>query len=146
LVHKGQVVARHPRSRTAGDQVLEPMHFLTVLQRKPAYLDHPKLFKELKLPAAFGQLRRRLRQEPGDRTGTRHYIRVLQLLGQHTSQQVSQAIESCLGREVLRAEFIEQKLQRMECCPPQTVAQPPWIESAPASGASVPGVAGMRPI
>ncbi len=54
LVHKGQVVARHRRSRTAGEQVLEPIHFLAVLERKPAYLDKTKLFKELKLPAVSG--------------------------------------------------------------------------------------------
>jgi transposase len=110
LVHKGQVVARHRRSRTAGDQVLEPTHFLAVLERKPAYLDHTKLFKELKLPAVFGELRDRLTKQLGDRTGTRHYIRVLQLLGRHTAQEVAGAIGACLHRQVLRAEFIEQKL------------------------------------
>lgn len=110
LVHKGQVVARHRRSRTAGEQVLEPTHFLATLERKPAYLDHTKLFKELKLPAAFGQLRERLEAELGQRTGTRHYIRVLQLLGRHGIAEVSGAIESCLHRQMLRAEFVEQKL------------------------------------
>ena len=68
LVHKGQVVAKHRRSRTAGEQVLEPMHFLAVLERKPAYLDHTKLFKELKLPAAFGATAR----AAGEGTGRAH--------------------------------------------------------------------------
>jgi hypothetical protein len=80
LVHKGQAVARHRRSRTVGEQVLEPMHFLAVLERKPAYLDKTKLFKELKLPVVFGELRGRFTKELGERTGTRHYIRVMQLL------------------------------------------------------------------
>lgn len=110
LVHKGQVVASHPRSRTAGEQVLDPMHFTAVLERKPAYLDHTKLFKELKLPAAFAQLRARLEKELGIRTGTRHYIRVLQLLNCHQAQEIATAIEAVLGRQVLRAEFVEQKL------------------------------------
>lgn len=110
LVHKGQQVARHRRSRTPGDQVLEPTHFLSLLQRKPAYLDHTRLFKELKLPAVFGQLRDRLAGELGDRTGTRHYIRVLQLLGRYSVQQVAEAIDECMTRQVLRAEFIEQRL------------------------------------
>ena len=110
IVHKGQVVARHARSRTAGDQVLEPSHFLAALSRKPAYLDHTKLFKELKLPAAFAELRKRLQEEMGARTGTRHYIRVMQLLGRHTAEQVAGAIEANLHRPSLRAEFFEQKL------------------------------------
>jgi transposase len=111
LVHKGQVVARHRRSRTAGEQVLEPTHFLSVLERKPAYLDKTRLFKELKLPAVFGQLRERFTGELGDRTGTRHYIRVMQLLGRHSADQVAAAIEACLHRQMLRAEFIIEKLQ-----------------------------------
>jgi hypothetical protein len=111
LVHKGQVVARHRRSRTAGEQVLEPTHFLSVLERKPAYLDKTKLFKELKLPAAFGELRERLTKDLGERTGTRHYIRVMQLLGRHSAQQVATAIDVCLHRQMLRAEFIIEKLQ-----------------------------------
>ena len=75
--------------------------------------NHPTRVDEkgrLKLPAEFGQLRQRLTRELGDRAGTRHYIRVLQLLGRHTAEQVAQAIGACLSRQVLRAEFIEQKL------------------------------------
>jgi hypothetical protein len=110
LVHKGQVAARHRRSRAAGGQVLEPMHFLAAIERKPAYLDHTRLFKELKLPAAFGQLRDRLEKELGSRTGTRHYIRVLQLLGRHSAERVARVIEANVHRQGLRAEFIEQRL------------------------------------
>jgi transposase len=110
LVHKGQIVATHRRSCAAGEQVLEPLHFLAAIERKPAYLDHTKLFKELQLPAAFGQLRDRLDKELGPRTGTRHYIRVLQLLGRHNAAKVAAAIEACLHRHGLRAEHIEQKL------------------------------------
>jgi transposase len=110
LVHKGQVVASHRRSRIAGEQVLEPSHFLATLERKPAYLDHTKLFKELKLPAAFGQLRDRLEKDLGCRTGTRHYIRVLQLLGRYSAEQVAAVIEANLHRPGLRAELIGQKL------------------------------------
>ncbi len=134
LVHKGQVVARHRRSRTAGEQVLEPTHFLAALERKPAYLDHTKLFKELKLPAAFVQLRERLEAEMGQRTGTRHYIRVLQLLGRHSIAEVSGAIESCLHRQMLRAEFVEQKLAAGKA-----PAGGPCAEAGAGLG-SVPGV------
>ena len=114
LVHKGKVVATHRRSRTAGEQVLDPTHFLAALQRKPAYLDHTKLFKELALPAAFGLLRQRLEKELGTRTGTRHYIRVMQLLGRYTAQRIAAAIELVLHRQTVRAEFIEQKLAEQE--------------------------------
>ena len=111
LVHKGQVVARHRRGRTGDEPVLELTHFLAVLERKPAYLDHTKLFKDLKLPAAFGQLRDRLTADLGERAGTRQYIRVLQLLSRHSAQEIAGAIEACLGRQMVRAEFIERMLE-----------------------------------
>lgn len=131
LVHKGRVVATHRRSRTAGDQVLEPTHFLAALERKPAYLDHTRLFKELRLPAAFGQLRDRLSKEMGDRTGTRHYIRVLQLLGRYGAADVARAIEACLHRQVVRAEFVEQKL----ASPGRHDPSPPPLPPTPAASA-----------
>lgn len=111
LVHKGQVVAEHRRSRTPGEQVLEATHFMAVLSRKPAYLDQTRLFRELKLPPAFGVLRERLVQQFGDRTGTRHYIRVLQLLGRYPAGQIAEAIEACLRRGTVRAEFVIEKLR-----------------------------------
>ncbi len=100
LKERGRTVSG--RSRTS--------HFLATLERKPAYLDHTKLFKELKLPPAFAELRRRLEEEMGSRTGTRRYIRVMQLLGRYTAEQVAGAIEANLHRPNPRAEFIEQKL------------------------------------
>lgn len=140
LVHAGRVVAAHRRSRIAGDQVLEPTHFLAVLERKPAYLDHTRLFKDLQLPAAFGRLRERLTAQLGDRTGTRHYIRVLQLLGRYGAREVADAIEDCLHRRVLRAEFVEQKLA-MSCSDPTTTAKTAVTPSAAAPPAAPPAAA-----
>ena len=68
IVHKGVVVARHRRSRTPGDQVLEPTHYLATLGRKPAYLDKTRLFASWQLPAAFMRLREKFRQLYGDRS------------------------------------------------------------------------------
>ena len=137
LVHKGQAVARHRRNRTAGEQVLEPTHFLAVLERKPAYLDKTRLFKELKLPAEFGELRERLTKELGERTGTRHYIRVMQLLGRHSAQQVATAIDACLRRQMLRAEFIIEKLQPSST-PAAPLADDPAFLSSIVQQVSVP--------
>jgi transposase len=136
LVHKGQAVATHRRSRTPGEQVLEPTHFLAAIQRKPAYLDHTKLFKELKLPAVFNRLRERLEKDLGDRTGTRHYIRVLQLLGRHSTDRVAQAIEVNLNRQGLRAEFIEQRL----------ISAPGNDASVPSPLCATPYVSELSPI
>lgn len=113
IVHKGVVAARHPRSRTPGDQVLEPMHYLSVLGRKPAYLDKTRLFSGWKLPTTFTRLRTAFEQKHGSRTGVRHYIRVLQLLATHRLEDVESAIVACEHRKMLTAEIIAEKVSTL---------------------------------
>lgn len=111
LVREGQVIAKHRRSRQAGQHVLDPLHFLQTLERKPAYLEKTRLFSELKLPAAFTQLRRQLEGQWGQREGKRQYIQTLQLLGTYGQQQLTAAVEASLGARQLRAGAIRLRLE-----------------------------------
>ena len=58
VVAAGQIVARHARSYERGAMVLDPLHYLTTLSRKPACLDHAPVYRDWMLPPAFA--------EPGD--------------------------------------------------------------------------------
>ena len=136
IVHKGAVVARHRRSRTCGDQVLEPTHYLTALGRKPAYLDKTRLFAGWKLPGVFTRLRGRFEQQFGARTGTRHYIRVLQLLCSHPMEVLVRAIEACEARQMLSAEIIAGKLESFRAAPSSASAMP--VDSQPIPHVHVP--------
>ena len=96
LVCEGKVVAQHPRLREVGKDSLDPLHYLEVLKRKPAYLEKTRVFREAKLPASFARLRQELVGRWGEREGKRQYIEVLQLLTSHPPASVDQAIEACL--------------------------------------------------
>jgi hypothetical protein len=111
LVREGQVIAKHRRSRQAGQHVLDPLHFLQTLERKPAYLEKTRLFSELKLPAAFAELRRHLEGQWGQREGKRQYIQTLQLLGTYGQEQLTLAVEASLGTRQLRAGAIRVRLE-----------------------------------
>ena len=87
MVADGQVIATHLRSYGHGEKILDPLHFLVILQRKPAALDHAPVYRDWQLPAAFADLRRDLEARLGPRTGTRQYIRVLQLLAHHSVER-----------------------------------------------------------
>ena len=95
IVADGQVVAVHARSYGRRDKVLDPLHFLAVLERKPAALDHAPVYRDWQLPAAFAALRRDLEGRLGGRVGAQHFIRVLQLFGRHSVERVERAIEAC---------------------------------------------------
>lgn len=93
IVAQGEVVARHARCYRQGETILDPLHYLAALGRKPAALDHANVFRNWELPAIFGELRQSLEQEHGGKKGGRHFIRVLQLLAQHPLERVQRAIE-----------------------------------------------------
>jgi len=106
IVHQNAVVATHERSYQSGDQVLDPLHYLITLERRPAALDHSNVYRNWKLPEVFLQLRERLEERHGSRTGVRHYVRVLQLLASHPLQRVQSAIEQLRGPEGADADRI----------------------------------------
>jgi len=110
IVAKGRVIASHRRSYESGDQVLDPLHYLVTLGRRPAALDHSNVYRRWKLPAAFGQLRERLEKRHGSRPGVRHYIRVLQLLAEHPVERVRYVIECLCGDEELDAAWITRRV------------------------------------
>ena len=113
IVVDGTVVARHERSYGNGQHVLDPLHYLTLLDRKPAYLDHTAVFKNWTLPAVFGELRERLESRHGPFDGSRQFARVLQLLGQHPVKRVTLAIDNCRAAGCPTADLITQNTERL---------------------------------
>lgn len=97
VVADSDVVARHPRCYGRKEKVLDPLHFLAVLDRKPAALDHAPVYRDWELPPAFAELRQALERRLGARAGARQYIRVLHLLARHPVERVAQAITECGG-------------------------------------------------
>lgn len=100
------VVARHSRSYARNEQILDPLHYLATLGRKPAALDHAPVMRDWRLPGSFAQLRETLEKRHGATAGARQYIRVLQLLAEHPLARVQQAVEACTGPEQAQAERI----------------------------------------
>lgn len=98
LVAGHRVVASHRRAYGTGERVLDPLHFLAILQSRPGTLDHAPVYRDWVLPAAFAELRRDLETRLGRSAGTRHFIRVLQLLARHPLDRVEQAIRQVRRR------------------------------------------------
>ena len=114
IVADGSVVARHQRRYERDQQVLDPLHYLATLGRRPAALDHSRVYRDWRLPAEFAALREALEQRHGPSAGARQYIRVLQLLAQHPVPRVRQAIQSAdRSPEALCADRIIQHTFRL---------------------------------
>lgn len=127
VVAQGMVVASHRRSYERGQLIVQEQHYLAILGRRPAALDHSAVFRQWKLPAAFLALREELEVRYGPSGGVRHYIRVLQLLAEHPLARVRQAVEQCRRKPVCHADLIIQvtgQLAQRQRCDPSV--QLPW--------------------
>jgi hypothetical protein len=115
VVGDGARVATHARSYASGQKILDPLHFLGSLERKPAALDHAPVYRDWRLPEGFAELRRALEDRLGVHAGTRHYIRVLQLLALHSIGRVATVIADCLTRGEHDAGIIAAAARRLPC-------------------------------
>jgi len=113
VVADGQVVARHVRTYGKSERVLDPLHFLPTLERRPAALDHAPVYRDWQLPVAFVAFRRELEQRHGHQTGTRHFARILLLLGQHSMTRLEQALLGCHERGAWDAEAVAAHVERL---------------------------------
>ncbi len=113
IVAEGTVVAGHQRSYERDQQVLDPLHYLATLGRRPAALDHSRVYRDWRLPAEFTELRQAMEARHGPSAGARQYIRVLQLLAQHPLERVQRAIRGCRAPEAISADRIIQHVFRM---------------------------------
>jgi|TARA_B100001971_G_C18241186_1_gene571040 transposase len=96
LCHQDQVVAIHQRIWEKERVSFEPIHYLSLLERKPSAFDYARPLEGWDLPECFSVLRRRLETEQGGE-GTREYIRVLRLLEKHSLRMLKRAIEKALA-------------------------------------------------
>jgi len=125
IVADGQVVARHDRCYGRGEQILDPVHYLVTLGRRPAALDHSNVYRHWRLPGVFAELRARLEQRHGPSTGARQYVRVLQLLAEHPVQRVQSAVSCCRRGEDLNADRIIRHTHRLARQEAKEAAAPP---------------------
>jgi transposase len=112
VVAGGDVVARHPRCYERDEQILDPLHYLAALGRRPAALDHAPVLRDWQLPASFTQLRDALEKRHGKTAGPRHFVRVLQLLSEQPMDRVQTVVEACLAQDDIDAERIAAQVRQ----------------------------------
>jgi hypothetical protein len=136
VAFKGEVVASHCRSYRDGDQVLDPIHYLRALEKKPAALDKSSVYRDWTLPPIFGEVRRQMEERHGPTTGRRHYIRILQLLASHPAQRVARALQFIDRPHQFDANYVARRVDELAKKQPFV---PEDLSSVPqACGTSVP--------
>ena len=90
-----QLVAVHERCYIPGQFVLDPLHYLKLLQRKPGSLDNARAFKGQPWGQDFDLMRSELEYRH-PKVGTLRYIDILMLLTEYPEAQVKAAVKLCV--------------------------------------------------
>ena len=113
------VIARHPRSYEHADVLLEPLHYLPLLERKIGALDQAAPLQGWDLPEVFGALRRLLEARMG-KAGKREYVQVLRLVETFRLEDVHAAVREALRLGALGFDAVKHLvLCRIERRPPK---------------------------
>ena len=102
-------VALHSRCYERNESVLDPFHYLPLLERKPGGLHHARPFKGQPWGEDFAMLRRELEYRYGGE-GTKRFIRVLLLFTEHPVASVKEAVQICVKQRAFSDEAVESLL------------------------------------
>ncbi len=94
---EGSCVATHKRSYDTGQFVLDWLHYVPLLERKPGSLNNGRPFKGEPWGNAFTEMRKELEYRY-EGEGTRKFIRILLLLTEYPEKAVKDAVASCVKR------------------------------------------------
>ena len=118
IVREDEVIAVHERSYGRREFVIEPAHYLPLLEKKPAGIHNARAFKGQPWGPDFDLYRRELVYRYGDAAGMRAYVDVLLLFTRFEEAAVKGAVKICIGRRAYSADAVRAIL---EYVPPRTV-------------------------
>lgn len=98
VCHEGKVISEHARCFDKKRLILDPFHYLPVLERKPGALRNGRPFRQMKLPPALGQIKDLLLRRSG---GDREVAGILCAIPRYGLDAVEVACELALEENVL---------------------------------------------
>jgi transposase len=128
-----QVVAEHARCFGRQQDILDPLHYLALLEQRPGALAYALPIRRWRTawPAVYEQLLQALQQRWPDGRGVREFIAVLKLHQQYPAQQVASAIQAALTSGALHADgvllYLRQQVQPSTLPPPLDVSAYPAV-------------------
>ena len=114
-----ETIARHKRSYEQEDVVLDPLHYLRLIEQKTGALDQAAPLAGWSLPGEFLTLRRLLEARMG-KSGRREYVQVLRLLETFAPQDVHAGVKDALRLGAIGFDAVKHLvLCRIERRPPR---------------------------
>ena len=98
ILHLREVIASHPRCYDRKQDILDPLHYLSLLEQRPGAFDYAKPIRRWRdsWPPVYERLLIQLRKKWPDGRGVREFIRVLKLHRDHPADLVAKAVTQAL--------------------------------------------------
>jgi len=113
-----QVVVVHKHCYIAGQYVIEPVHYLKLLERKPGSIDNARPFKAQPWGEDFDFMRKELEYRYQD-DGTKRYIKILMLFTKYSEDQLKAAVSICVKRRAFS--------EKMQCLTLSIISRSPSV-------------------
>jgi transposase len=124
VLYMDDVIASHPRCYGRKQDILDPQHYLPLLERRPGAFDHAKPIRRWResWPPVYERLLAHLRAQWPDGRGVREFVRVLKLHQDQPADLIAQAIEQALEYGCAHADGV--KLCLHQLMNPETPVSP----------------------
>ncbi len=92
-------LARHPRCYGREQDILDPMHYLALLEQRPGAFDYAKPMKRWRegWPESYHRMLQLLKEKWPEGRGVQEFVRILQLHEDYSAALMQQAIEQALS-------------------------------------------------
>jgi hypothetical protein len=125
-----ELLASHPRCYERYQNILDPLHYLPLLEQRPGAFDFSKPMRQWKRnwPAAYDEMLSDLRQKWPNGRGVQEFVKILELHQTYSAEVMRQAIEQALQLRCVHFDGvvyciheIEGKARTLDAPPPQNL-------------------------
>jgi hypothetical protein len=133
IVHMNDTIASHPRCYGQDQDILDPLHYLPLLEQRPGAFEHAKPIRRWRKewPPAYECLLEQLRVESNNGQGVREFVRILNLHKEHPAELVAQAIEQALEYGCTHADGVTLCLHQLLAQERPVVPSLSWTDPPP---------------
>lgn len=98
VLYQDEVIAHHPRCYGRHQDILDPLHYLPLLEQRPGAFEHAQPIRRWRRdwPPVYERLLARLREQWPDGKGVQEFVRILRLHEKHPADVIARAVEQAL--------------------------------------------------
>jgi transposase len=123
ISYQDKDVAEHARCYGKGQEILDPLHYLDLLENRPRAFEHAKPIRHWReqWPPVYESYLAKLRQRLEENQAVRRFVQVLRLHGEFPAADIERAVGRALDAECFSADGVRHLLLVQDDPPPAAV-------------------------